>query len=160
MDFNEAVKGLRSEEIEALKVLEASGWQIGLDVRVEDMTKPDGQRRRTFSNRGRYAVAVILKNLGGRDRVEFPAFTPDLNQGIEAAAFVQAVEVVEPMAGEISIGETVEEITEAPAVESVEIKFFDVEKTEVLTVPEPEPEPEHKRSHHKKPEIKTGKKHK
>lgn len=81
MDFQEAVKGLRSEEIEALKVLEASGWQVGLDVRVEDMTKPDGQRRRTFSNRGRYAVAVFLKNLGGRDRVEFPAFTPDLNQG-------------------------------------------------------------------------------
>lgn len=118
MDFNEAVKGLRSEEIEALKVLEASGWQIGLDVRVEDMTKPDGNRRRTFSNRGRYAVAVILKNLGGRDRVEFPAFTPDLNQGIEAAAFVQAVEVVEPMAGEISLGDT----TEANPVESVEIK--------------------------------------
>jgi len=104
MDFNEAVKGLRSEEIEALKVLEASGWQVGLDVRVEDMTKPDGQRRRTFSNRGRYSVAVLLKNLGGRDRVEFPAFTPDLNQGIEASAFVQAVEVVEPMAGEISLG--------------------------------------------------------
>lgn len=118
MDFSEAVKGLRSEEIEALKVLEASGWQVGLDVRVEDMTKPDGNRRRTFSNRGRYSVAVLLKNLGGRDRVEFPAFTPDLNQGIEAAAFVQAVEVVEPMAGEISLGDT----TEANPVESVEIK--------------------------------------
>lgn len=118
MDFNEAVKGLRSEEIEALKVLEASGWQIGLDVRVEDMTKPDGNRRRTFANRGRYAVAVFLKNLGGRDSVEFPAFTPDLVQGIEAAAFVQAVEVVGPMAGEISLGDT----TEANPVESVEIK--------------------------------------
>jgi hypothetical protein len=97
MNFDEAVKGLRSEEIRALKVLEASGWQIGMDVRVEDMVNPDGTRRRTFSNRGRYAVAVFLKNLGGCDRVEFPAFTPDFAvQGIEPVKEPPpAMEVVE-----------------------------------------------------------------
>jgi uncharacterized protein (DUF362 family) len=104
MNFDEAVKGLRSEEIEALKVLEASGWQVGLDVRVEDMTKPDGTRRRTFSNRGRYAVAVFLKNLGGRDRVEFPAFTPDL-----------AVQGIEPVKESPTRMEVVEAVAEAVA---------------------------------------------
>jgi hypothetical protein len=114
MKFDEAVKGLRSEEIEALKVLEASGWQVGMDVRVEDMTKPDGTRRRTFSNRGRYAVAVFLKNLGGRDRVEFPAFTPDL-----------AVQGIEPVKEPPPAMEVVEAVAEAGAeaeVEPIEVK--------------------------------------
>lgn len=109
MRFDETVKELSPKTVEALRVLESEGFQICLDVRVEDMTNPDGQRRRTFSNRGRYAVGALLKNLGGRDRVEVPAFTPDLNQGINAPVFVQEVEIIAPMEGEVTLesGKTV-----------------------------------------------------
>jgi len=133
MKFDEAVKGLRFEEIEALKVLETSGWQVGLDVRVEDMTKPDGTRRRTFSNRGRYAVAVFLKNLGGRDRVEFPAFTPGMNQGISPEK--ESPQVVE-------IVQTVAEVIEAPAVDpGATDEANPVESVEVKVDPVPEEKP-------------------
>lgn len=103
MDFQEVVKGLSAEEISALKVLESSGWNIGLEVRVDDMKKPDGSRRRTFSNSGRYAVAAFLKNLSGRERVESPAFTSDVVQGLTA----EAVPVVEipPMVEEKKLEE-------------------------------------------------------
>lgn len=124
MKFDEAVRGLRSEEIEALKVLESSGWQVGLDVRVEDMTKPDGTRRRTFSNRGRYAVAVFLKNLGGRDRVEFPAFAPGMNKGIEPVkeSPTEAVETVAEVVGGVALTVDLGATDEANPVESVEVK--------------------------------------
>ena len=101
MRFDEAVKGLTVEEVAALRTLEAAGWQLGLDVRVEDMTKPDGERRRTFSNRGRYSVAAFLKNLSGRDRVEFPAFTPELIEGIKPPPVVPEVVVQEEIPEEI-----------------------------------------------------------
>lgn len=124
MKFDEAVKGLRSEEIEALKVLESSGWQVGLDVRVEDMTKPDGTRRRTFSNRGRYAVAVFLKNLGGRDRVEFPAFAPGMDKGSEPVkeSPMDAFETVAEVVGGVELAVDPGATDEANPVESVEVK--------------------------------------
>ena len=95
MRFDEAVKGLSPDEVAALQTLEAKGWQLGLDVRVEDMTKPDGERKRTFSNRGRYSVAAFLKNLIGRDRVEFPAFTPAVLEGIAPPVFPEIEKPVE-----------------------------------------------------------------
>lgn len=140
MRFDEAVKELSPATVEALRVLESEGFQVFLDVRIEDCTKPDGHRRRTFANRGRYAVGALLKNLSGRERVEFPAFAPNVDHGITAEPFVQEV-VDEPTGAEVS--------------ENVEIDVLEVEETEVVAV-EPELKADHKavRSHHKKkPEM-------
>jgi len=111
MRFEDAIGGLSAPEQEALRVLESSGWQIGLDCKLEDMTKPDGNRRRTYSNRGRYAVAVFLKNLSSREPVEVPAFPAVMSKPEPEPAVVEVVSV--------SAGISVEaEIEPAPATES------------------------------------------
>jgi len=119
MRFEDAIGGLSAPEQEALRVLESSGWQIGLDCKLEDMTKPDGNRRRTYSNTGRYAVAVFLKNLSSREPVEVPAFPAAMSKPEPEPTVVEVVSV--------SAGISVE-----PEVE--------VEKA-----PELEPEPEAKK---------------
>lgn len=78
--FDEIASGLRPDEAAALKTLEANGWQIAIDVRIEDMHKPDGSRRRTFANRGRYAVTALLKNLSSREVPECLAFPAVMSQ--------------------------------------------------------------------------------
>lgn len=119
MDFKEAVKGLAVDEAAALKVLERAGWQIGLEVRIEDMRLPNGMRRRTFSNSGRYALAVFLKNPSRRDVVEVPAFaaesSPEPLPVVEKAEATVEVKVV-PMA------ETIEAVAgdeDKPAQEEI-----------------------------------------
>ena len=77
MPFNDIVKEMAPEVVAALKVLDANGFQIFTDVRIEDCVKPDGNRRRSFSNRGRYAVGALLKNLSSRDGQELRAFPAD-----------------------------------------------------------------------------------
>ena len=96
MPFNDIVKEMAPEVVAALKVLDANGFQIFTDVRIEDCVKPDGNRRRSFSNRGRYAVGALLKNLSSRDGQELRAFPAD-SFAVQPKVEIQPEPWVEPV---------------------------------------------------------------
>ncbi len=59
-DFHERLE-LANDPDFASQSLQNHGWQPLLDVKIGDCREPNGKRRRTFKNRGRYTAALLFK---------------------------------------------------------------------------------------------------
>lgn len=55
---------LSDEVIEALELLDASGFKIFMEAKLEDVREITGRRHRTFRNEGRYDLVAALKKAG------------------------------------------------------------------------------------------------
>lgn len=82
MRYEEIEAYLSSEEINALDILEGSGWEILTETKIEDTHKKDGGRIRTFALSGRYDIVVVCRNVQDLFSLEEDA-EPDIEAELE-----------------------------------------------------------------------------
>ena len=69
MDLKKITGSLTASEKEALKILEASGWEMLFSAMIEDCYLKDGNRRPTFKREGRHNIVMSCRNVDDSDRI-------------------------------------------------------------------------------------------